>query len=196
MEVRSKARRPKRGELYWEILKVLGMAAIGGSSINRPIMPLAAAEIARLLKELRSLTVEEKKIQRTLASLEKKEIISITEKGSNVSVVIKDRNHPVIVKYSVKAILDFKKKEKRWNGKWFMVFFDVPEIQRNKRDYLRGFLRDLGFFPYQKSAYIFPYACEEEITLIKNIVAAAAYMKYIIAEKIEDEERIKKYFNL
>ena len=92
--------------------------------------------------------------------------------------------------------MEYKKKKKQWNGKWFLVFFDVPEIQRNKRDYLRKFLIHLGFYQYQKSVYIFPYECEEEVKLIKKIIEGAKYMKYIIAEKIEEEETAKNYFNL
>ena len=65
------------------------------------------------------------------------------------------------------------RREKKWPGKWFLVFFDVPEKQRNKRDYLRSFLKDVGFYPYQQSVYIFPYECEEEIKLIKQIVESA-----------------------
>jgi CRISPR-associated endonuclease Cas2 len=92
--------------------------------------------------------------------------------------------------------LDFKKKNKKWDGRWFMVFFDVPEIQRNKREYLRRYLKELGFYQYQKSVYIFPYECEKEVALIKKIVEGAKYMKYIIAERIEEEDKIKRYFNL
>jgi CRISPR-associated endonuclease Cas2 len=192
----SKKRRPKRGELYWEILKVIGMAAIGGGSIIKPIMPLAIDEIIRLLGELRNLEANEKKIRKTLSCLEKKEIVSIIQNGSDIQVLLRDHNHPIIVKYSVKSILDFKKQQMKWDGKWFMVFFDVPEIQRNKRNYVRRYLIDLGFFPYQKSVYIFPYACEDEISLIKKAVESASYMKYIIAEKIEDEEQVKKFFHI
>ncbi|MDO8609981.1 MAG: CRISPR-associated endonuclease Cas2, partial [bacterium] len=96
----------------------------------------------------------------------------------------------------IKALLEFKKKKKQWNGKLCMVFFDVPEIQRNKRNYLRRLLLKIGFYGYQKSVYVFPYDCENEINLIKKIVEGAQYMKYIIAEKIEDELSIKNYFKL
>ncbi|GIW64729.1 MAG: hypothetical protein KatS3mg092_0662 [Patescibacteria group bacterium] len=87
-------------------------------------------------------------------------------------------------------------KKEKWDGKWFMVFFDVPEIQRIKRDYLRKFLKKIGFYQYQESVYIFPYECEKEISLIKKIVEGAKYMKYIIAEKIEDEEKIRRFFGV
>jgi len=126
----------------------------------------------------------------------KKDILNLQEKNGKVTVYLKNENHPKIIEYSIKSLLDFKRKEKKWNGKWFFVFFDVPEIQRNKRNYLRKFLIKLGFYPYQKSVYIFPYECEREVELIKKIVEGAKYIKYIIAEKIEEETDAKEYFKL
>ncbi len=197
MKDELKENKLKRGQLYWMILEIIGMTIVsGGGNPLRPILPRAIEEIAKLLKEVKKLDVEENKIERSLKSLERKEIISLIEKDNEVSVYLKDKNNPVIAKYSIKALLDFKKKQKKWNGKWFMVFFDVPEMQRNKRDYLRYFLTRIGFYRYQKSVYLFPYECEKEIILIKQIVEGAKYMKYIIAEKIEDEYIVKNYFNL
>lgn len=149
-----------------------------------------------LLKSLKEERERRKKVLRVLRNLEKKEIIFLKEKNDKVYVYLKDKNHPKVVAYSIKALLDFKKKNKKWTGKWFIVFFDVPEIQRNKRDHLRRFLKMLGFYQYQESVYIFPYECEKEVALIKKIVEGGKYMKYIVAEKIEDEEKIKRYFSL
>ncbi|MDO9027983.1 MAG: CRISPR-associated endonuclease Cas2, partial [Candidatus Roizmanbacteria bacterium] len=186
----------KRGQLYWYILEVIGLTLIAGGNPLRPTLSLSVKEIIKILKEVKRLNVEEKKIERSLKSLERKEIVNLEEKDDQVLVHIKDKKNPTIIKYSIKALLDFKQKNKRWKGKWFLVFFDVPEIQRNKRDYLRNFLQKIGFYRYQQSVYIFPYECEKEITLIKKIVEGAKYMKYIVAEKIEDENRIKTFFNL
>ena len=44
--------------------------------------------------------------------------------------------------------------------------------------------------------YLFPFECEKEVGQIKKIVEGAMYMKYIIAEKIEDEESAKSHFKL
>ena len=92
--------------------------------------------------------------------------------------------------------MDFKRREKKWPGKWFLVFFDVPEKQRNKRDYLRKYLQDIGFYRYQQSVYLFPYECKKEIDLIKKIVEAAKYTSYIIADEIENENQAKIFFGL
>ena len=186
----------KRGQLYWYILEVIGLTLIAGGNPLRPTLSLSVKEIIKTLKELKNLNIEEKKIEKSLKSLERKEIINLEEKDNKVFVYIKDKNNPTVMKYSIKALMDLKKKKKKWEGKWFLVFFDVPEVQRNKRNYLRKYLVDIGFYRYQQSIYIFPYECEKEIILIKKIVEGAKYMKYIIAEKIEDEHVIKTFFKL
>ncbi|MEK7634184.1 MAG: CRISPR-associated endonuclease Cas2 [Patescibacteria group bacterium] len=186
----------KRGQLYWYILEVIGLTLIAGGNPLRPTLSLSVKEIIKVLKELKNLNIEEKRIEKSLKSLEIKEIINLKEKDNKVFVYLKDKNNPTVIKYSIKALMDLKKKKKKWEGKWFLVFFDVPEVQRNKRDYLRNYLNKIGFYCYQKSVYVFPYECEKEIKLIKKIVEGAKYMKYIIAEKIEDEKRIKTFFNL
>jgi len=188
--------RLKRGQLYWYILEVIGITLISGGNPLRPVIPLVIKEIINTIKKIKHINVEEKKIIKSLKSLEKREIINIEEKNNNIFVKLIDKKNPTIIKYSIKAILDFKKKEKVWKGQWFMVFFDVPEIQRNKRDYLRNYLQKIGFYRYQQSVYIFPYECKKEINKIKQIVEGAKYIKYIVADRIEDEERIKAYFKI
>jgi CRISPR-associated endonuclease Cas2 len=186
----------KPGELTKAILEVITVGLLQSYSVTRPALPLMIERIVELLKETKRLKVKKEKVKRTLQQLEKKELLLLERDGETVIVHIKNKNHPLILRYSIKVILDFKKKEKKWNGKWYMVFFDVPEMQRLKRDQLREFLKQLGFYKYQKSVYLFPYECEKEISLIKKIVEGAKYMKYIIAEKIEDEDLAKTFFKI
>ncbi|KKP85573.1 MAG: Transcriptional regulator, PaaX family [Candidatus Roizmanbacteria bacterium GW2011_GWA2_35_8] len=190
-------KRFKPGEIYWEIIKLIGMAYIsGGGSTYRPLLPQLIQEIIRLIKESRDIEVKEKKVKTTLLKLEKRQIINLVEESDKIFVEIKSKKKSIILKYSIKSIFDFKKKQKNWDGQWYLVFFDVPEIQRNKRNYLRMFLNKLGFYKFQKSVYIYPYSCEKEINLIKAIVEGGKYIKYIVAKKIEDEENIKRYFHI
>lgn len=194
---KGEAKKLKRGQLYWMILETIGLGLVaGGGSPLRPTLPIMIKHITRLLKEIHKLDVEEEKVKKSLTHMEKKEIIDLVERDDQVFVYLKDKNNATVLQYSIKALLELKNKKKQWDGKWFLVFFDVPEIQRNKRDILRKFLTKTGFYRYQKSIYIFPYECEQEIVLIKKIVEGAKYMKYIIAEKIEDEEQVKAYFQL
>lgn len=162
----------------------------------KPRLPVILGLLIKLILEKKRQKIKESQIKRVLKNLEKKEIIFMKEKNDNVYVTLSESGEIMVKKYSIKALLALKLKRKKWTGKWFLVFFDVPELQRSKRDYLRRFLLKIGFYPYQKSVYIFPYECEQEINLIKKIVEGARYMRYIVAEKIEDEEIIKNYFHL
>lgn len=190
----------KYGELTKMVLTHIVDSVLAGYSAiegrKGPGIFTIAEEIVKTIIKIKKQQVTRAKIFRILENLEKKEIIDLEEKDDKVFVYLKDKNHPKVVEYSIKLLLDYKKKKKTWDGRWFLVFFDVPEIQRNKRDQLRRFLKKFGFYPYQKSVYLFPYECEKEVALIKKIVEGAKYMKYIIAEKIEDEEKAKIYFHL
>lgn len=48
-------------------------------------------------------------------------------------------------------------KNKKWDRKWRLVVFDISEIDRNKRDYLRRTLKIYGFRYLQKSVWISPF---------------------------------------
>lgn len=186
----------KKRELREIILKTIGLTLVVGGCLVFPNLPIALGAIIGLIKEDKGYTVPEKKIKRVIKHLIKRNILFIESKGNEVYVHIKDNNSLSILRYSIKSLLDFKKKQKKWDSKWFLVFFDVPETERSKRDYLRKFLKQLGFYQYQKSVYMFPYDCENEIALIKQIVEGGKYMRYIVAEKIEDESQLKTFFHL
>ncbi len=87
------------------------------------------------------------------------------------------------------------KKEKTWNGKWKIVLFDVPEFKRRTRDGLRKKLKEMGFLEFQKSVFIFPYRCEDEINFIINFLDIAEHVYYLEAAISPDVE-FRRHFNL
>ena len=187
----------KHGELRQKILSAIGLSILlGGTFLITPNFPIVFSVFAGLIKEFTKKDIPKRKIKRVLKNLEKRELISMEEKNGEVYVHLKSGFTPLILKYSLKPLLELKRKKKVWNGKWFIVFFDVPIIQNNKRVLLRRFLKYIGFYPYQQSVYIFPYECEKEIELIKKIVESAKYMSYVIAEKIENDKPVKIFFGL
>lgn len=169
---------------------------IGGTVFITPNFPIILGMIMKLLEKDTEKPLPLFKVKRVLKQLEKREIVQLVREGDEVVVYVKNPFHPQVIKYSLKAILELKKKRKRFTGKWYLVIFDIPEQEKNKRDYLRKFLREIGFYQYQKSVYIFPYECEEEVTLIKKIVEGGKYVEYIVAARIGQESRIKTFFQL
>src|SRR3989344_4076427 len=51
----------------------------------------------------------------------------------------------------------FRNKSKKWDGKWRIIIFDIPQELHRERNILRRRLRSMGFYMLQKSVFIFPY---------------------------------------
>jgi phenylacetic acid degradation operon negative regulatory protein len=87
-------------------------------------------------------------------------------------------------------------KQEKWDGKWRMVIFDIPEESRDKRDLLRLLLKRQGFIKLQASVFVNPYSLNSEAL---NYLKKSGLMKFIrIArvEKFDDDNEIRKKFGL
>ncbi len=89
------------------------------------------------------------------------------------------------------------KKSKKWDKKWRLLSFDIPEKRKIIREALRGKLKELGFRPFQKSIWIYPYDCSPEIELLKSFFGLTdKEVQLIVAENIGQAEYWKKIFSL
>ncbi len=86
-------------------------------------------------------------------------------------------------------------KPRRWDGKWRVLIFDIPERRRRVRDQIRHTLMTLGFVRLQNSVWVHPYDHEDLITLLKTDFHIGRDVLYLIAD-IEDDRPLRKAFNL
>ena len=95
---------------------------------------------------------------------------------------------------------DFEKmkieKPVRWEKIWYLVIFDIPEKKKRAREALRRKLRGLGFCQLQKSVFVFPYECGNEIDFIVEFFELRQHVKLVTATHITNEAELKLYFNL
>lgn len=89
-----------------------------------------------------------------------------------------------------------KEKKKHWDKRWRLVVFDIPEPRRKVRNGLRNMLISLGFIKIQNSVWVYPYDCEELITLLKVDLHLHKEVLYAIVEKIENDTWLRKHFHL
>ena len=110
-------------------------------------------------------------------------IIKITKKGRKK-----------FLNYKIK---DLKiKKPEIWDKKWRIVIADIPEKKKVARNVLRSTLKRIGFYQLQKSVWAHPYECENEIEYLKEIYELRLYLYYIVADKIKQDYKLIKHFNL
>jgi len=89
-----------------------------------------------------------------------------------------------------------KKKKQRWDKRWRLLIFDIPEKKRALRDKIRRTLAVIGFMRLQDSVWLYPYDCEDLITLLKADFKIGKDLLYIIADELEYDMPHRKKFNL
>ena len=84
----------------------------------------------------------------------------------------------------------------KWDGKWRLIIFDIPERYRPTRDKIRRLVSKIGFLRLQDSVWVYPYDCEELVTLIKIDLHVGRSVLYVIADAVEFDEPLRRYFKL
>src|SRR3989344_201360 len=87
-----------------------------------------------------------------------------------------------------------ERKKEKWDGKWRVLIFDIPENLRFIRDQIRATLIVIGFMRLQDSVWIYPYNCENLVILLKANLEIGKDLLYMIVNTLEDDEEIKDYF--
>lgn len=88
------------------------------------------------------------------------------------------------------------KAPKYWDGLWRMVSFDIPETKKHIRDSFRHYLKKLGFYEFQKSIFVHPYPCDDEIDFLIEFHKARRYVRCFKAQAIDNELHLKSIFRL
>jgi len=108
--------------------------------------------------------------------------LSITEKGKLKALNCQLKN--------------IKNKEEKWDGKWRMVAFDIPEKYKKGRDALRHKLKKIGFCELQKSVFITPYDCRKEIGFLVDSFELSKYVRFGVLEYVDNEPYFRNIFKL
>jgi len=88
------------------------------------------------------------------------------------------------------------KRPKRWDKRWRLVMFDISEERKSDRDHLRRTMMEAGFLCFQDSVWIFPYDCEDFVTLLKIDMRLGNAVRYAIVEKLENDAEARAHFKL
>ncbi len=135
---------------------------------------------------------DRRKFNQTVKRLEDQGMITISQEREETVIRLTKKGKTRALKYKLE---DMEIKEpKKWDGKWQIVIFDIPEEKKSARDILRDKLKELGFVKLQKSVFVYPYPCRDEIDFIKEIYEVSPYVQLITAESFDGEERVKRKF--
>lgn len=88
------------------------------------------------------------------------------------------------------------KPPRKWDGKWRLVMYDLPLRFKNARNAFRWKLKDMGFYQFQKSAWIYPYPCEKELLFVADFYGVRKHIEILEITKLLNDKKLKAHFGL
>jgi len=179
---RRRVRRTRLQQAILATIKISGLLAIG----------LVAPNVISSMYKLGIITNKrEGEIVRSAASRLKNKGLLIVEKGyySLTSVGEKVLSRWQMADYKIP-------RPKKWDKKWRVIIFDIPEKKKVKRDQVRQIFIEAGFKRIQDSVWVYPFDCEDIIGLLKTDLGIGRDMLYMIVDQIENDQHLRQEFDL
>lgn len=136
--------------------------------------------------------IDKKRFNDDLKRLEREGVLRIYLEDNQGLIELSNKG-----KEKVRLILAKEYKFKyppKWDFKWRIVIFDIPELKKRSRDSFRGKLQEIGFYQLQESVFVFPFDCKEVIDYFVAIYSLKRYVQYVIAETIETQTNLIHWF--
>jgi len=180
----------RMGPMSKKILLLL----IGGASLGLTRRPDAYFRIVRgIAKEWRK--INERNLRTAIKNLHKSKLVDYKENtDGTVKIILTKVGRSRILKYDLDKIEI--KKPSHWDKLWRLVVFDIPEDKNLGRKALAAKLKELGFYPMQKSVFIHPYECKNEINFITEMFELAPYVRFLRVKDVDIELDLKNRFHL
>jgi len=139
--------------------------------------------------------IDEDYLRRTVREFYRERLVSRVENtDGTTSIVLTDKGKLRVLEFNIYQLKI--KKPQKWDGKWRIVMFDIPEKLKSKRDVLREKLKDLKFFELQKSVFVHPYPCLEEINFLAEFYQIRKFVKCGELIQLTNEAELKIHFKL
>jgi len=130
----------------------------------------------------------EKEIKNGITDLRKQQLIQKEKYNDSVVISLTEKGRLRALNLSFK---NFYNRKEKWDGKWRMIAFDVPEKCRKGRNALRYRLRLGGFYELQESLFLYPYDCRKEINNLIELFKLEKYVRFGLLDFIDNEKSIK-----
>lgn len=128
-----------------------------------------------------------------LKRMQQQKLVEISETQDGFSVNISNNGKRKLLKYNLEEMTLVNKP---WDKKWRIIIYDIDESKKQFRNAFQKILRKLQFYQLQKSVYLTPYPCENEIEFLKQIYDIDNEVALLTMSGLEHEQTYKEYFGL
>ena len=172
---------------------LLGMAALGGALSIAAVAPNMLAAFSRLGGRRRYF--HKKDLAWRVRYFRRRGYVRVAKDAvGNTEIRLTNLGREQVVR---QALGDLKIQwQDRWDGIWRIVLFDIPERNKWAREGMRESLKRMGFYPLQKSTFIFPYPCRDEVMFLRSLYGIGNAVRFIETSSLETDHDAKEFFSL
>jgi len=185
----SSKRRVRVGEVAKAVLMVIAAAGIVSAAI---VAPNALQILAPFFKKKKYSSKQA--VKRTLDSLIRSGLVKRTLDSHGVPFL--ELSKKGVWEISIRKGIMSSTNQKKWDGYWRVVIFDVPNAKGSIRSELRRGMKLFGFKQLQKSVWVYPYECSQFIELLKSHLEVSQDVLVMEAASIENDRHLRKEFKI
>ncbi len=169
--------------------------AVGGIAFVGALSPalFLIADNAGLRKKY-----SKKQLQNTFGLLKQRKLIEIIqEKNGKTKVILTNTGEKRVKEFCFEQLRI--QKAKKWDKKWRVLVYDIPtkpKVYNTAREALRAKIKEIGFVQLQKSVWVCPYECEDEILFLSESYHVTRFIEIFTVDKMLHGERLERKFKI
>ena len=186
---RVSAKRRRWGQVRYGLLATVGIAGV-------ILVTAAAPNLLQLLRYVPKNRYRfQNQVQSTLARLADQRLITFVQRNGKKYAELTESGRRELLRQQLRFGLQ-RGRKRRWDKRWRVIIFDVPERSAPARQRLRNEMRSFGFYRLQDSVWIYPFDCEDVMALLKTDLRLGNAVRYMIADTIENDRALREHFNI
>ncbi len=162
-----------------------------------PVLLLALGGLGYALKE--SDKGRKRKLGQYGAYLKRRKYIAISQlpgRRARISLTSLGRRRALSAR-ARRALSGTVARPQKWDGTWRLILFDIPAEERQKRNAFRSFIRRIGAVMLQKSVWIHPFDCTEQVNLLRDHFSlSSTQLRLVLVTSIEDDQELRRHFRI
>lgn len=158
------ARNTTRVKIMDALVDTLAAGSLVGASL---VAPNGVKVIGDAYLRYQNRRQKNREMRSILRYMHRQALITIDENDNEYTVSITDKGRHRLVRFQFEN-LNIPPPQK-WDEKWRIVLFDIPERHGAARRALTEALNRAGFKLLQRSVWVHPFDCREQVELIKYV---------------------------
>ena len=180
-----------------DVLKLVGAGIFIAGSLVMPNLPLA---LKPFLDHQRKSEMNVWKrfnipfLRRTLNRLEKQKLVEFDEDNGMQIVRITEVGKKRVLRFAIDELA--VEKPKIWDGRWYLVSYDIPGKLRRLRNIFREYLQAWGFYLLHESVLLHAYPCQKQVDFLREYLGIGRHVRIFTITRIENDKLFRDFFGV